>query len=389
MKPSSLFIKNLLIIIFAFISINHTISFGHGFGQYTIVHIADGSREEIGMLCRRSLHKTIAVASYNTDSSTPTTNFISSCGHSTTSWFVQFCLEGSSLNQVGSDKIICTPTQEFYVPSTQNWVQAYQLQVGDELLCKHGTKKVSACEYVQERLEIYTLEIQDTHTFFVGYHGVLTHNMVLPAALGLGFSVPFGSIAGSTAGAFFGPVTIAMGAVVGALIGAFVSTTMNDTVPAYNFEIGNTEYIDNFIRQRNLLYDAHDSITSATQQNANDVIIDIASPMPNGPQKNDEHKTARMPDVNNKQKINHIFKQAWGHREFSQKLYDAMDTMVKDAINHLGPDKYGVQWFAKTLENGEQMWAKAQAGEVISAGINTTPRVYCPVKGLVVVSIVK
>jgi hypothetical protein len=172
---------------------------------------------------------------------------------------------------------------------------------------------------------------------------------------------------------------------LGAAVGAFASMALNDSIPSYKIELGNTQYIDDFVRRKDIVtYHSHDNNTITTQQSECDIGVDVGSLMPNDPRRDDEkNQTAQMPALSNKQKLNHIFKNALGHREFSQELYDAMNQMVNDTSNHLGPDQYGVQWFAKMLENGEQMWARAQAGEVISAGINATPRIYCPVKGLV------
>jgi hypothetical protein len=322
------------------------------------------------MLCRRSLDAEIAVATYDSNAATVTKAPIKQCGRSSTKTYMRIVIENCTTT------IVCTPIQEFYLATAQQWIPAYQLYVGDTLLCKFGTKAITRIEYIEESTDVYMLEISDTHTFFVGWHGALTHNMGLPAAVGLGFSIPFGSAAGSTAGAFFGPVTVVIGAALGAAIGAFVSMIQNDSVPSYKINLGNERYIQDFIKQQN----------SGEGSDNNAISNDSATffnPMPNGPKKDaDKNKTARMPDKSNKQKMNHIFKTTPGHREFSQMLYDAMTEMVNDAVNHLGSDQYGKQWFSKTLENGEQMWAVAQNGEVTSAGINQLPKPYNSITGL-------
>lgn len=360
---------------FLFFSFLHSGLSGHGFGTHTYVHLADNSIEEIGMLCRRALDTKISVATWDTDTRTITNAPIKRCGRSTTKSYVSIYLEHESSIE-SPTPIVCTPTQKFYTPSTHQWIAAHRLQPGDMLLCKNGLKRINAIEYHAAKLAVYTLEIPVTHTFFVGWHGALTHNMVLPAALSLGFSIPFGGATGSALGSFFGPPTLVIGAVVGSAIGAFVSMVQQDSIPSYTIKLGHDGYVQDIVHKQSA------SNNNATSNKESTSLF----PMPNGPQKDDEdkNKTAQMPDLSNKQKMNHIFKKALGHCEFSQELYNALDEMVKNAQNHLGPDKHGVQWFAKMLENGEQMWAKAQAGEVISAGINKIPRVRCPINGLIV-----
>ena len=375
MKQPHSFAKNIFTYFLIFISTAYLSLLSHGFGTHTFVHMADNSIEEIGMLCRRVLDKKLAVISYDTATETFTNAPIKRCGTSTTHRYVQFCFDGS-LARESTNRIICTPTQEFYSPTSHSWVPAYQLQAGDALLCKQGIKIIADSAYVRQSLEIYTLQIQNTHTFFVGYHGALTHNMVIPAALGLGFSIPFGSAAGSAAGSFFGPVTLVAGAVLGSAIDAFVSMVQSDSVPSYKVDLGNTHYIDNFIHQRG---ESDAGGNKISEQNSN-----FISPIPDGPKMDDDkNKTAQLPEHSNKQKMNHIFNASKpGHRAFSEELYNQMNNLVKDPKNYLGPDKYNNQWFGKMLENGEQIWAKAQAGEVISAGINSQPIPHNPMTGM-------
>jgi len=106
--------------------------------------------------------------------------------------------------------------------------------------------------------------------------------------------------------------------------------------------------------------------------------------MPDGPKKDgDKKKTAKMPPPENKQKINHIFKNKHGHLPFTPENYALLKNLVEDAKNYLGLDMYGKQWFGKTLENGTQLWAYAQNGKVISGGLNETMVPYCPINGLI------
>lgn len=251
MKQPCLLAKKIFLSFCFIISALHINLGGHGFGTHTLVHMADGSLEEIGMLCHRVLDKKLAVATHDTSTKILTTAPIKRCGTSKTNRYVRFCFEGS-LECASTNAIVCAPTQEFYSPHSHTWIPAYKLQAGDELLCKQSIKKIAAIEYVKQSLDVYMLEIKNTHTFFVGYQGALTHNMGIPAALGLGLSIPFGSVAGgATAGSFFGPPALIIGAMLGSAIGAFVSMIQSDSISSYKVNLGNTHYIDNFIHQQN------------------------------------------------------------------------------------------------------------------------------------------
>lgn len=93
-----------------------------------------------------------------------------------------------------SHNILCTPSQEFYLPSQKEWIFAYQLKVGDELLCKNNeAKKIIGLEFIKRPLPVYSIEIEHTHTYFAGALSVLTHNMALPIAAAASLGVSFGS----------------------------------------------------------------------------------------------------------------------------------------------------------------------------------------------------
>jgi len=38
-------------------------------------------------------------------------------------------------------------------------------------------------------------------------------------------------------------------------------------------------------------------------------------------------------------------------------------------------------WYAKTLENGIQIWAEVRNGQVRNGGFNSTPKIYNPKQG--------
>ena len=145
-------IKQLSALFLILINSPYIPTFGHGFGTHTFVHMADESLDYIGMLCRRTLDKKLMVTSYDAGTATLTNALIKRCGTSTTNRSVRFCFTGSLDNTI-YDKIICTPIQEFYSPSSHRWIPAYQLHAGDKLLCKHTIKTIADIEYVKEPYE--------------------------------------------------------------------------------------------------------------------------------------------------------------------------------------------------------------------------------------------
>jgi len=95
---------------------------------------------------------------------------------------------------------------------------AGKLVIGDELLTKDMTvKSISYIKCIFKSLKIYLLEVENSHTFFVGKHSVLTHNVALPMALWFGFSTSFGSGAVVAASSFFGPLALTAGVAIGVL----------------------------------------------------------------------------------------------------------------------------------------------------------------------------
>ncbi len=103
---------------------------------------------------------------------------------------------------------------------------------------------------VKKKINIYTVEVEDTHNFFVTPHAVLTHNMVLPIAFSVGLSVPFGAGAAGTVGSFFGPVTFVAGAALGCMAGLLVKLIYDDKVPTYTVDRYNIGTFERHVKQQ-------------------------------------------------------------------------------------------------------------------------------------------
>ncbi|MBI2344448.1 hypothetical protein HYV10_00040 [Candidatus Dependentiae bacterium] len=149
--------------------------------------------------------------------------------------------------------LICTPLQLFYrvqdsasLTATQRtghaWIAAHKLKVGDRLLCADNKiVTLSDVEVRHEKLKVYTLEIKNTHTFLVGNHKIVAHNMLIPLGAAIGFTIPVEIGCGASAGAVFGPVGICGGIVIGGLVGCAVHLCMKDRVAEYEISFKPSE----------------------------------------------------------------------------------------------------------------------------------------------------
>ncbi|WP_249262223.1 Hint domain-containing protein, partial [Leptospira alexanderi] len=70
----------------------------------------------------------------------------------------------------------------FWLVNERAWVQVKDLKVGDIVLLKDGSAvpitKISA--YSVSKTSVYNLEIEETHSYYVGKDGVLVHNYAIP-----------------------------------------------------------------------------------------------------------------------------------------------------------------------------------------------------------------
>ena len=76
------------------------------------------------------------------------------------------------------EEILCTPGHPFYSP-VKGWTEACRLRAGDILVLVNGEYVV--VEQVQHELlevpvQVYNLEVEDFHTYFVSEAAVLVHN---------------------------------------------------------------------------------------------------------------------------------------------------------------------------------------------------------------------
>lgn len=135
------------------------------------------------------------------------------------------------------DVIACSHMQLFYRLHDQQWVAAYMLRPGDELLCENKENiNVIEVELVNDKLKTYMLEVKHTHNFLVTRYAIVSHNILIPIAATIGFTIPFNlCCSGATVGSFFGPPGICIGVAIGGLIGCLVSACIKEPVAKYKW----------------------------------------------------------------------------------------------------------------------------------------------------------
>ena len=70
-----------------------------------------------------------------------------------------------------------TPPHRFYSETRQDWVEARELRVSEQLRSKGGEKVTLASVAVRAgEHRVYNLEVEQEHQFYVGETGVLVHN---------------------------------------------------------------------------------------------------------------------------------------------------------------------------------------------------------------------
>lgn len=79
---------------------------------------------------------------------------------------------------VNDETFTCTEEHPFYVEG-KGWVNASALRVGMVVWLADGTKAIIQdvwVEYLVEAVAVFNFKVEDFHTYFIGYSGVLVHN---------------------------------------------------------------------------------------------------------------------------------------------------------------------------------------------------------------------
>jgi hypothetical protein len=79
----------------------------------------------------------------------------------------------------------------------------------------------------------------------------------------------------------------------------------------------------------------------------------------------------------NQDRLRHMFRDEEGHFPVDTPANRRLiQETANDPRNYLGSDRFGNQWYAEILPDGRQIWTTVRNGEIIHAGINTTPQSY-------------
>jgi len=80
----------------------------------------------------------------------------------------------------GGETLYVTGNHRMFSASARDWVAVKDLGVGEELQTASGRKSVAALGYQQGRHQVYNIEVEAEHCYFVGNGQTLTHNMCGP-----------------------------------------------------------------------------------------------------------------------------------------------------------------------------------------------------------------
>lgn len=72
--------------------------------------------------------------------------------------------------------------------------------------------------------------------------------------------------------------------------------------------------------------------------------------------------------------LKHIFRNEPGHLADTPANRRLLIDTASDPKNYLGKDKFGNEWYAKTIEDGSQAWVQLRDGKIRNSGLNDTPK---------------
>lgn len=218
--------------------------YSHGFHKDTIIYCRAGQAiQSLGQIIDRvKKNKCKYVTSYDQRNHTYIDKRARAAGFAQVPFYCAL-----SFNNEPFADIICSPTQHFYRLFDQKWIPACDLHIGDKLLSKKmGSVKVTDIVFVEERLQVYTIQVKDTHTFLVGSHGIVAHNIILPIAAALGVTIPFSTGCGSGLGVVFGPVGFIGGILLGVGCGLLVNACFKERYVEYSIALQG-EHVSNYV----------------------------------------------------------------------------------------------------------------------------------------------
>lgn len=89
---------------------------------------------------------------------------------------------------------------------------------------------------------------------------------------------------------------------------------------------------------------------------------------------------AKLPE--NKSQIMHIFRDDEGHFIDNDINRNLLINLTNDDNSFLGIDENGINWYAKNLSDGRQLWVTVKDNIIQNGGINEEHIEFTPKKGL-------
>jgi hypothetical protein len=85
----------------------------------------------------------------------------------------------------------------------------------------------------------------------------------------------------------------------------------------------------------------------------------------------------------NESQLKHMFRNSEGHFPVNTAVNRGIiESAAGNTKNFLGVDSHGTNWYAETLPDGTQAWAKVRNGVITEGGFNQVPKTFNPQTGL-------
>lgn len=81
-----------------------------------------------------------------------------------------------TLTMSSGETLYVTGNHRMYSATRQDWVPVKALRIGEELQTTDGRKSVASLGFQKGRHQVYNIEVEAEHCYFVGHGEVLTHN---------------------------------------------------------------------------------------------------------------------------------------------------------------------------------------------------------------------
>lgn len=209
----------------------------HGFDAQTLVFFNGKYGQKvlpIKYLCKKVLEEKTTLLAVD-----PVTHQYKECAIKSVGKSITLYAISINVDNEEKHDIMCAPEQEFYCIDLHQWVPAYKLEIGNAIWSSFNQyKTITNCTVIARSVKVYAVHVDTPHTFFVGRHKLLTHNIILPMiTIGIGASFGSGATLAGLAGGCFGPIGVTCGLLLGGFVGAAIKWSIGtSTIPKYSID---------------------------------------------------------------------------------------------------------------------------------------------------------